>query len=187
MDYMSRSRASAQSLSRIRRSQARALGYLLIRCGQLWSQLAIATVNAEAHDVVLRDAHTRLFPYLTNPDGVRVTDLARQLGVSKQAIQPLIGELESAGVVSVAHDATDARARRVFLSEIGAAAFARGTSVLVSIEKAASATLGTSRVERLRRDLADLLPVLQTSVASGAPAVERAKRGRRSAPAAQPK
>lgn len=156
--------ASPAALARIRRSQSQSLGYLLIRCGQLWNQFAIGRVNAEAGAPLLREAHTRLFPYLTTPGGVRIVDLAAHLGVSKQAIQPLIAELERQRVVFVRPDPDDARAKRVHLSQQGAAAFAHGTGILVSLEATVSPTLGRRRLERLRRDLGQLLSVLVRSV-----------------------
>lgn len=153
-------RASAASLARITATQAESLGYLVIRCGQEWNQQAIARVNAEAGTPVLRDAHTRLFPYLTAAGGVRIIDLAAALGVSKQAVQPLVAELESHGFVNVQRDPADARARRVFLTTAGAAAFAHGTGILVDIERLVAERLGHQRLARLKRDLAALLDAL---------------------------
>lgn len=162
------STASTAALRRIGRDQARAVGYLLIRCGQLWNELAIAEVNAQARaagrGVVLREAHTRLFPYLTAPDGVRIVDLARTLGVSKQAVQPLVAELDGQGFVYVRVDPADARARRVYLTPAGAAAFAHGTGVLRGIESRVAA-FGTRRLDRLRAELAGLLPLLEHAAA----------------------
>ena len=37
---------------------------------------------------MLREAHTRLLPYLQDPAGIRITDLAQAVGVTKQAVQP---------------------------------------------------------------------------------------------------
>ena len=138
-----------------------AVGYLLIRCGQLWNQMAIARVNAAAGRAKLRQAHTRLFPYLTNRDGIRITDLARRLGVSKQAIQPLVAELDNAGVVVVRVDPADGRALRVHLTDAGASAFASGNAILKAIEAELESALGGRRLARLRDDLRALLRLLE--------------------------
>lgn len=164
MPRMSPPHADPDTLHAIEQAQLRAVGYLLIRCGQLWNQMAITRVNAAGDGVTLRQAHTRLFPYLTNRDGIRITELARRLDVSKQAIQPLIAELQAAGVVSVKVDPSDARALRVHLTEAGAAAFAAGNGILNAIENELEQVMGNRLMERLRRDLKSLLKVLNQQI-----------------------
>lgn len=171
--------AEPAALALIEQEQMQAVGYLLIRCGQLWNQMAIGRVNASADGVKLRQAHTRLFPLLTNRDGIRITDLARRLEVSKQAIQPLIAELEEAGVVSVRVDQTDARALRVHLTEAGAAAFAAGNGILAAIERELEDVVGSVRLERLRRDLGALLMVLTRRSEARPPETTHAEAGPR--------
>src|ERR1044072_3938453 len=113
-----------------RRLQASAVGYLLIRSGQLWNDRAIRRVNAEARGPVLREAHTRLLPHLLEPDGIRITELARRLSVTKQAVQPLVADMVEAGVLRMEIDPDDARARRVILTAHGFAAMRHGTGIL---------------------------------------------------------
>lgn len=166
MPRHSRSHAAPDTLSAIEDEQLAAVGYLLIRCGQLWNQMAIGRVNASAPGVKLRQAHTRLFPYLTGRDGIRITELANRLEVSKQAIQPLVAELEDAGLVLVHVDPDDGRALRVHLTEAGADAFAAGNAILKGIETQLEGTVGRLRLERLRHDLTALLPILEKQSAS---------------------
>lgn len=152
-----------RQLEQLQRRQAASLGFLLIRCGQLWNERAIARVNAEAGRPVLRDAHTRLLPHLQAPEGVRITELAKTLGVTKQAVQPLVAELAEAGVVRVEADPDDARARRVTLTSHGVQAMLHGTGVLEAIERELTPGLGTAEVKRLKRSLTQLLVVLDRS------------------------
>ncbi len=158
--------AAPETLRAIEQDQMAAVGYLLIRCGQLWNQMGIARVNASGDGVKLRQAHTRLFPYLTKQDGIRLTDLARRLGVSKQAIQPLVAELETAGVVILCVDPADRRALRVHLTDAGAAAFASGNRILKAIETELEGALSGRRLDRLRHDLRALLRLLEDRSAS---------------------
>lgn len=174
--------AGAAVLRDIERAQIKSVGYLLIRCGQLWNQRAIDAVNAEAggEGPALREAHTRLFPYLTRPEGVRIIELARALGVTKQAVQPLIAELEAMDIVSVWSDDDDGRARRVHLTVRGAAAFAHGTGILVRIEEQLEGQLDRRLMRRLRNDLArlhDALAVASTPAmtSSVSPARQRGR------------
>ncbi len=140
--------------------QARSLGYLLIRCSQIWGDLAIAAVNLEAGAPVLREAHTRLLPHLQNPAGIRITDLALAVGVTKQAVQPLVAELASIGLVRIATDTEDARARRVFLTPFGLQALQHGTGILLQIEEELAPRLGERTRASLKKQLAKLLAVL---------------------------
>lgn len=151
---------SQRQLEQLQRRQAASLGFLLIRCGQAWNDRAIARVNAEAGRPVLRDAHTRLLPHLQAPEGVRITELAKTLGVTKQAVQPLVAELAEAGVVRVEPDPDDARARRVTLTSHGVQAMLHGTGVLEAIEREVAPELGAVEVKRLKRALTQLLVIL---------------------------
>ena len=54
-----------------------------------------------------------------NRDGIRVTDLAEQAGVTKQTAGALVDELEAAGYVTRKPDPADARARLVVLTDQG--------------------------------------------------------------------
>ncbi|MBL8950063.1 MAG: MarR family transcriptional regulator [Myxococcaceae bacterium] len=148
-------------LEGLRRRQANSLGFLLIRCGQLFNERGIAGVNAEAGRPVLREAHTKLLPHLQAPDGVRITELARVLGVTKQAVQPLVAELAEAGVVRVEADPADARARRVSLTAHGVDAMLHGTGVLERIERELQPRLKRGEVEKLKMMLRGLLGVLE--------------------------
>lgn len=148
-------------LERLRKRQADSLGFLLIRCGQLWNERGISQVNAEAGRPVLREAHTKLLPYLQAPTGIRITALAEQVGVTKQAVQPLVAELARQGLVRVEPDPDDARARRVALTAAGVEAMLHGTGVLERIERDVAPALGKAELEALKRSLRRLLAVLE--------------------------
>lgn len=149
-----------RALAELRRRQLASVGYLLIRAGQLWNDLAIRRVNAEARAPRLRAAHTALLPHLLHPDGIRVTALARRLGVSKQAVHQLVGDMVRAAVVRVAPDPDDRRARRVHLTAHGVAAMAHGTGVLEAIEAGLAVEVGAREMARLRRGLRALHDLL---------------------------
>lgn len=146
---------------RLERAQAGSLGYVLIRSGQLFNELGIQRVNAEAGKPVLSEAHTRLLPYLQSPGGIRVTELARKIGVTKQAVAQLIATMVEHGVVRLEQDPRDARARRVMLTERGYASMLHGTEHLRAIDGEVSARLGKRTVSQLHGLLTQLLQVLQ--------------------------
>ncbi|MCK8496454.1 MarR family winged helix-turn-helix transcriptional regulator [Myxococcus fulvus] len=149
------------ALEDVKKLQASSLGYVLIRCGQLFNELGMQAVNSEAGYPMMREVHARILPYLENPDGVRITELARSLGVTKQAVQPVIAELAEFGAVRIEPDPDDARARRVLLTEKGIAAMRHGTTKLVEIDRRVAKRLGADETRELHGLLTRLLEVLK--------------------------
>lgn len=75
----------------------------------------------------LRPAHFNLLKF-PGPHGARPTELAARVGMSKQALNPLLNELESMGYLVRTGDADDGRGRVVHLS-------ARGMSLVAELRK----------------------------------------------------
>jgi DNA-binding MarR family transcriptional regulator len=135
------------------------LGHLLLKAARLWNERALQRVRA-AGARELRAAHTQLFPHL-GPEGVRLTELAARLGVSKPAVGKLVGELAEQGVLRVEPDPADGRAKRVRLSARGQRAFLHGLGVMAKLEVELAAELGDAEVRRLRDGLVRLLSALE--------------------------
>jgi DNA-binding MarR family transcriptional regulator len=148
-------------LDELRALQASSLGFVLIRCAQVFNERGMARVNAEAGAPVLREAHTRLIPHLMVEEGVRITTLAQKTGVTKQAVHQLVADLLELGVVKVSADPDDARARRVTLTEVGVHAMEHGTGKLLELEAELAKTLGKKHLRELHAALTKLLPVLE--------------------------
>lgn len=84
------------------------------------------------------------------PDGVRPSTLAERAGMSKQAMNQLLGSLEDLGYIARS-DAPDAgRARIVRFTKRGRAAYAKIHDILRSIEGEWSAELGPARFAELK-------------------------------------
>lgn len=153
-----------------RRSPAVApgLGPLLFECARLLDEIAQAEVNREAGARVLTPALVRLLPHLT-VEGVRPTELARRIEVSKQAVGQALADLAGRGFVEQVPDPADGRGRLVRLTRQGVAAFDHGRGVLAFYERALAERLGRTKVETLRTTLAAMLPVLEGWTREGAP------------------
>jgi DNA-binding MarR family transcriptional regulator len=100
-------------------------------------------------------AHLSVFQY-PGPQGVRPTELAARLRISKQALNYLLGELERLGYIARRPDPDDLRSKRVALTR-------RGTSVVRVIREAVSEMetawadqLGPERFAQLRAFLLEL-------------------------------
>ena len=161
-----------------RRPPSPGLGPLLFDCARLLDEVAQAEVNREAGARVLTPALVRLLPHLST-DGIRPTELARRVEVSKQAVGQALGDLEGRGFVEIVPDPDDGRARLVRLTPAGLAAFDHGRGVLAFYEAALAARVGQSRIDAVRDTLGRVLPVLVEWAAGAAPARGPAAAGRR--------
>ena len=87
-------------------------------------------------------------------DGItRAAELARVLGVSRQAIQQQINELEREELVTQIPDPNDRRANRIVFSEKGAELINAALATLRQAEQALAMRLGYETVSNLRRAL----------------------------------
>ena len=91
-----------------------------------------------------------------NRDGIRVTDLAEQAGVTKQTAGALVDELEANGYVARRPDPADARARLVVLTDRGEKLCATAAAEIAKVEAEWRRHLGTKSYGELRAALASL-------------------------------
>lgn len=116
-------------------------------------QRILAAVVAGGYPLSLPQA--RLFQRLGR-SGSRLTDLAREAQMSKQAAAFLVGELERGGYVERVPDATDRRARLIRITDRGRDAVAVALGEQRRIEAEWEAHLGGEQVAALRRALESL-------------------------------
>jgi DNA-binding MarR family transcriptional regulator len=122
---------------------------------------ALLRVPAEAiHRRIIHDLNAAAFQELSlphmalfrfpGPDGVRPGVLAERAGMSKQAMNRLLGSLEEFGYL-VRSDAPDEnRARIVHLTKRGHAAYAKALEVLREIEREWRTELGSRDFAQLK-------------------------------------
>lgn len=144
------------------------LGPLLFACTRLLDGLAQAEVNREAGRRLLTPALVRLLPHLSR-DGIRPTELARRVDVSKQAVSQSLRDLEAMALVEMVGDPGDGRARLVRLTPAGLAAYDHGRGVLAFYEAALADRVGHGRVAALAAALVRVHAVLEQWTAGGAP------------------
>jgi DNA-binding MarR family transcriptional regulator len=132
---------------------------LLFKCARLLNDAAIARVNREGGPV-LRASHTSLLPHISS-EGARGADIAKKLGVSKQAVSQLITELEEWGMVEQVADPADGRAKLVRFTGEGEKSLVRGLAVLRELETELSDKIGKRRMQELHTALLALEQVLE--------------------------
>jgi DNA-binding MarR family transcriptional regulator len=134
---------------------------LLFKAARLANERSVAHVRrTRPRSAGLRTAHTSLFPHI-DLEGTRLTELARRVGTSKQAVAQLVDDLEAMGVVEKHPDPDDGRAKRIRFSEAGRDALLDGLEALEEVEAELAAEIGERRMLALWGALTKLLEVLE--------------------------
>jgi DNA-binding MarR family transcriptional regulator len=87
------------------------------------------------------------------PEGISQAALATTTGLTKQAVQQSLDQLEAYGVIRRNPDPADKRARRIVLTPLGLRNLVERRAVLAEIEAAARVALGKKAARQLRRSL----------------------------------
>lgn len=139
---------------------------LLFKAARLLNARAIGRIRART-DRPVRVAHTTVLPHV-DLEGTRLTELARRLGVSKQAAGQLVDELEEMGMLERAPDPADARAKLVRFSKQGQAALLGGLGVLGEIEEEIREVVGDARMRAMHEALAAIVASVEEEEKEGA-------------------
>ena len=100
-------------------------------------------------------AYLNVFQY-PGPQGVRPSELAARLRISKQALNYLLGELERLDYLERQPDPDDLRSKRVALTPRGTAAISVIREAVGEIETTWAQQLGPKRFAQLRKLLLEL-------------------------------
>src|SRR5215210_9387344 len=100
-------------------------------------------------------AHMNVFQY-PGPQGARPSELAARLGMTKQALNYLLGELERLEYVQREPDPDDLRSKRVALTRRGTSAIRVIRETVVEVETAWAQQLGPERFAQFRALLLEL-------------------------------
>jgi DNA-binding MarR family transcriptional regulator len=105
------------------------------------------------NDLVAAHLNVLLYP---GPENMRPSELAARTGMTKQALNYLLGQLEALGYLTRAQDSADQRFKRVHLTPRGQAAGAAMREIVMEIEAEWTQKLGPRRFAQLRDALAQL-------------------------------
>jgi DNA-binding MarR family transcriptional regulator len=100
-------------------------------------------------------AHLNVFLY-PGPQGARPSELAARLGISKQALNYLLGQLERLKYLERQPDPDDQRSKRIALLPRGQSAVPVIRNAVAEIEREWKTTLGDDRFAQLRELLLEL-------------------------------
>lgn len=103
----------------------------------------------------IRPAHGCVFQY-SDPEGSRLTDIARRAGLTTPTVVAAVDDLERLGYAERSPDPGDRRAKIVRLTSRGVAARTEASRIIAEIEADWASSLGPRRAQALRRALEDL-------------------------------
>jgi DNA-binding MarR family transcriptional regulator len=122
---------------------------------------------------MLRALHAEGYPDLTEahfqvlrwpgPDGKRPVELAEQAGMTRQAMNYLLGQLEQLGYLERRIDPDDVRSRRVYATPRGAGTIPVIRNTITQLERDWESRLGREDWQQLKR----LLVKLNDAVSDG--------------------
>jgi DNA-binding MarR family transcriptional regulator len=127
------------------------LGQLLLS-GFRWFDRSLLTRLAEAGWPVLRHSHSMVMAHM-NAEGVRPSDLARKLGVTRQSVHETIKDLVAFGLIELAPDPSDARAVIARLTRKGRANVQAAKDTFAELEVELAKRIGRKRTDALREAL----------------------------------
>lgn len=102
-----------------------------------------------------REARGEVLAHL-GPSGRAQSELTAAMGMTKQAVQQLLDQLEADGVIKRVTDPSDKRARRIELTELGLRDYAARTMVKRAIEERYRVRLGHDHFSQLEAALRKL-------------------------------
>jgi DNA-binding MarR family transcriptional regulator len=100
----------------------------------------------------LARSHSLVFAHLDS-DGTRPAEIARRAGISRQAVGQTVAQMKNLGLVKLAPDPTNRRARLVQPTAKGRKALERSGDGSTAAEKVLSRRIGAARVKSLREAL----------------------------------
>ncbi|MGO8960691.1 MAG: MarR family winged helix-turn-helix transcriptional regulator [Streptosporangiaceae bacterium] len=103
----------------------------------------------------LRGSHRRILQMIP-PRGVRITDLARIAGMTKQALGEFVDWLEQSGFVRSGRDPADGRVRLVTRTDRGDAAAEAASLAIAAVEREWRKEVGAAAFDTMKQALRQL-------------------------------
>jgi DNA-binding MarR family transcriptional regulator len=105
---------------------------------------------ADAGHPDIREGHGCVFGFIDIDNGSRLTDLAANAGLTKQAVGEAVTELERLGYVTRVPDPQDGRAKIIQLTDRGLDAVIKGRRIFAEIEREWAAQIGPELMASFR-------------------------------------
>ncbi|WP_130409632.1 MarR family winged helix-turn-helix transcriptional regulator [Thalassococcus sp. S3] len=130
------------------------IGWHLWEAAAQWKMRFSAGMIAAGHDWY-GEARSGVIPYV-DLNGTRQADIVQRMGLSKQAVQQLIVDLEQVGILHRVPDPADGRGKIVCFTEVGLAAQRDAAQVKREVENEMRRKLGAEAFDTLYALLKEL-------------------------------
>jgi len=124
---------------------------LLLR-GYRWFEDGLLSRLEEAGWPEITRAQSLVFAHFDR-EGTRPSELARRIGISRQAVHQTVRELVELGLVELVPDPASRRSKLVVLTPVGNATLGSAHAVFSELEDALADRIGRASVNELRRVL----------------------------------
>src|SRR5215471_17193452 len=128
----------------VEEARGRNLRQLLLRAIRIVNRHVVEGLHARGYKN-LRSTHTTLLSNMPLAGG-SISETAERAGITKQAMGRLAAELEQAGYIRVAADASDGRIRMLELTEEGTKLMLDSLEVMSSLEERYAELIGRDRL-----------------------------------------
>lgn len=142
--------ATRHRLQALQASRRYGIGRLLLLARRDFLERLAIKMESDSATVV--QARGRLLPYI-DLDGTRSADLARRMGLTKQAVGKLVRELEAEGLLYREPDGADGRAFLVKFTDAGIEYLSRLHRCISQIERDYERGVGADRMQAVREAL----------------------------------
>jgi DNA-binding MarR family transcriptional regulator len=122
---------------------------------------------ADAGHPGIREGHGCVFGFIDLDHGSRLTDLAANAGLTKQAVGEAVTELERLGYVTRVPDPQDGRAKIIKLTDRGMDAVIKGRRIFAEIEQEWAEQIGHELMASFREAAARIAALEGAPVESG--------------------
>jgi len=143
--------ATRARLQALQASRRQGIGRLLLLTRRDFLNRLAQKMKGEGNATVMQ-VRGRLIPYI-DIDGTRSVDLARRVGVTKQAIGRLVRELEEEGLLTREADDADGRAFLVKFTGAGLEYLTRMHKCIAQIERDYERMVGAENMDVVREAL----------------------------------
>lgn len=124
---------------------------LSLRAFRWFEEGVISRLNEAGWPKITR-AHSLLFAHL-DLEGTRPSELARRIGITRQAVHQTLEELVDDGLVELVPDPTSRRAKLVVLTPRGRRIVSDALAIFDELEDTLARRIGRKSVTQLRRAL----------------------------------
>ncbi len=131
------------------------LGRMLLKLERKFTRQVLDKLAQDGlDDITLR--HFVVIPYI-DEGGIRAVEIARQVGISKQAVSKLVDELLQKGYVSLKADPDDGRASLVYMNAKGNDFLRRAIEHTKQVESSWQEVVGEKEFKVMKQAMKSLL------------------------------